>query len=321
MDLSTQISLLRVLETYRFTRVGASKEREADVRVLAATNRDLLDLVEENQFREDLYYRLNVFTIPLPPLRERAEDIVPIAERFLRFFAKRYGTSARCLSDRALERLLTYTWPGNVRELRNVMEQTAVFAQREVVGADEVQFISTRIPSASARSGRSEPRASSEPVAPSRPARPPLPAAIPEPAVASSEDEREEEEPDSVDSAEPVVLSASPDTPDAPASAPGESAPPGGQVTSPSAHQRKGPSSPDDHPLVLRIPVGTTLAEAERLLIIKTLEVAEGNKQRAARILGISRRGLYTKLASYGEHVPADETAAAHAADPPSPSA
>jgi len=318
MDLSTQISLLRVLETYRFTRVGASKEREADVRVLAATNRDLLDLVEENQFREDLYYRLNVFTIPLPPLRERAEDIVPIAERFLRFFAKRYGTSARCLSDRALERLLAYAWPGNVRELRNVMEQTAVFAQREVVGADEVQFISTRIPSASARSGRSEPRASSEAAAPSRPARPPLPAAIPEPATASSEDEREEDEPDSVGSEQPVVLSALPETP---ASAPGESAPPGSEAASPSAHQRKGPASPDDHPLVLRIPVGTTLAEAERLLIIKTLEVAEGNKQRAARILGISRRGLYTKLASYGEHVPADETTAAHAADPPSPNA
>jgi DNA-binding NtrC family response regulator len=84
---------------------------------------------------------------------------------------------------------------------------------------------------------------------------------------------------------------------------------------------RKGPPSPDDHPLVLRIPVGTTLAEAERLLIIKTLEVAEGNKQRAARILGISRRGLYTKLASYGEHVPAEETTPPRAVDPPAPSA
>src|SRR5262249_29239104 len=151
MDLSTQISLLRVLETYRFTRVGANKERDADVRVIAATNRDLLDLVEANQFREDLYYRLNVFTIALPPLRERPEDVVPIAERFLRFFAKRYATPARCLSDKAVERLLSHSWPGNVRELRNVMEQTAVFAQREVVHADEVQFISTRLPMARSR--------------------------------------------------------------------------------------------------------------------------------------------------------------------------
>jgi DNA-binding NtrC family response regulator len=83
----------------------------------------------------------------------------------------------------------------------------------------------------------------------------------------------------------------------------------------------KGEASPEEHPLVLRIPVGTTLAEAERLLIIRTLEVAEGNKQRAARILGISRRGLYTKLATYGEHVPAEEAAENNAAEPPAPSA
>src|SRR5690606_3738823 len=130
--------LLRVLETYKFTRVGANKEREADVRIVAATNRDLLDLVEANLFREDLYYRLNVFTIALPPLRERPEDIVPIAGRFLRSFAKRYGTPARSLSDMAIGRLLAHAWPGNVRELRNVMEQTAVFARRDVVHADEV---------------------------------------------------------------------------------------------------------------------------------------------------------------------------------------
>src|SRR5262249_52856930 len=117
MDLSAQISLLRVLETYRFTRCDASTPPAADVSSTALTTRDLVDLVEANQYREDLYYRLNVFTITLPPLRERIEDIVLIAERFLRFFAKRYATSARCLSDRALERLLAHAWPGNVREL------------------------------------------------------------------------------------------------------------------------------------------------------------------------------------------------------------
>src|SRR4051812_49107177 len=176
MDLSTQISLLRVLETYRFTRVGANKERDADVRVIAATNRDLLDLVDANQFREALYYRLNVFTIALPSLRERPEDVVPIAERFLRFFAKRYNTPARCLSDMALERLLSHRWPGNVRELRNVMEQTAVFAQREVVHADEVQFISTRLPTQ--RSSRTEIRVSEPPAVPSSAAAP-IPGALP----------------------------------------------------------------------------------------------------------------------------------------------
>jgi DNA-binding NtrC family response regulator len=312
MDLSTQISLLRVLETYRFTRVGASKEREADVRIVAATNRDLLDLVENNQFREDLYYRLNVFTIPLPPLRERVDDIVPIAERFLRFFAKRYGTSARCLADRALERLLQYNWPGNVRELRNVMEQTAVFAQREVVGADEVQFISTRLPVP--RSPRSEPRAAESSS--------PSPLASRHPASTRPADPPLEKVPAQADADEMDVESASiaaPPTEPAPTPANIAGMPAGHESASP-APARKGAPSTDEHPLVLRIPVGTTLAEAERLLIIRTLEVAEGNKQRAARILGISRRGLYTKLATYGEHVPAEEATESDAAEPPAPS-
>jgi DNA-binding NtrC family response regulator len=332
MDLSTQISLLRVLETYRFTRVGASKEREADVRVVAATNRDLLDLVEANQFREDLYYRLNVFTIPLPPLRERIEDIVPIAERFLRFFAKRYGTSARCLSDRALERLLSYGWPGNVRELRNVMEQTAVFAQREVVGADEVQFISTRL---SSRAGRAEARAANEAAiaapAASHPASHradvPFNDEMPPLAPFAEESEAEADVEATTSGAPPMSATASDDSfadVSDPSASAGESVPPlsaARESVPPAPSQRKGPASQDEHPLVLRIPVGTTLAEAERLLIIKTLEVAEGNKQRAARILGISRRGLYTKLASYGEHVPAEEAAASGVADPPAPTA
>jgi DNA-binding NtrC family response regulator len=319
MELSTQISLLRVLETYRFARVGGSKEREADVRVVAATNRDLLDLVEQNQFREDLYYRLNVFTIPLPPLRERIEDIVPIAERFLRTFAKRYGTSARCLSDRALDRLLSYAWPGNVRELRNVMEQTAVFATREVVSAEEVQFISTRLPIT--RLGRSEGRAStsSEPFRASPPVQAEPPAAAGIPPIVDAEAGQDSE------AAVPPI--SAPATSDPPADWPELAAPPEELAASPGQSapaavlQRKEPLASDDHPLVLRIPVGTTLAEAERLLIIKTLEAAEGNKQRAARILGISRRGLYTKLASYGEHVPADETTPNGSADRPAPSA
>jgi DNA-binding NtrC family response regulator len=300
-----------VLETYRFTRVGANKERDADVRIIAATNRDLLDLVEANQFREDLYYRLNVFTIAIPPLRERAEDVVPIAERFLRFFAKRYGTPARCLSDKALERLLGHQWPGNVRELRNVMEQTAVFALREVVHADEIQFISTRLPThqrgartergptpppSSSFAGPPAPLADMPAPVPETPPAPELPPVAPVPAA-------------------PSVFEATPTPPSPVASPPSvlvTPQPPEVGVV------RAGAPGADEHPLVLRIPVGTPLAEAERLLIIKTLEVSDGNKQRAARILGISRRGLYTKLAAYGEHVPADEAAdnGANGSDP-----
>ena len=314
--LSTQISLLRVLETYRFTRVGANKERDADVRVIAATNRDLLDLVEANQFREDLYYRLNVFTIAIPPLRERAEDIVPIAERFLRFFGKRYGTPARCLSDKALERLLGHQWPGNVRELRNVMEQTAVFAQREVVHAEEIQFISTRLPNQ--RVARAEAR---EQANTAGTAYGPAPVAPLTDMPAPLADSQQEAPAAAVIAAVPGATQSQPAF--------------GGTEVTPSplfaavpsptptpspievAVPRGGPPGGDEHPLVLRIPVGTPLAEAERLLIIKTLEVSDGNKQRAARILGISRRGLYTKLAAYGEHVPAEEAAEAAVNDAP----
>jgi DNA-binding NtrC family response regulator len=311
MDLSTQISLLRVLETYRFTRVGANKERDADVRIVAATNRDLLDLVEANQFREDLYYRLNVFTIALPPLRDRPEDVVPIAERFLRFFAKRYGTPARCLSDKALERLLLHTWPGNVRELRNVMEQTAVFAQREVVHAEEVQFISTRLPMQ--RTPRTEKSAdgrglsAAPPNGTRGPDRVPAPLTDMPPATAEDLDA----EPLSASVSSPLGDDASPSARPTdlvtPVPPPPDSSGPGGVPESPQAQRAQVPAAADDHPLILRIPVGTPLAEAERMLIIKTLEVSDGNKQRAARILGISRRGLYTKLAAYGEHVPAEE--------------
>jgi DNA-binding NtrC family response regulator len=299
MDISTQISLLRVLETYRYTRVGANKERDADVRIIAATNRDLLDLVEANQFREDLYYRLNVFTIAIPPLRDRAEDVVPIAERFLRFFAKRYGTPARCLSDKALERLLGHQWPGNVRELRNVMEQTAVFAQREVVHAEEIQFVSTRLPT-HGRAARAE---SIPPVV----ALPPSPSAVPPAAPLS---DMPSVAPESATEAS-TPLSPHVETTPVPPGSLSPTPPPAYVSPTPPevAARSSAPPGSEEHPLVLRIPVGTPLAEAERMLIIRTLEVSDGNKQRAARILGISRRGLYTKLAAYGEHVPADEAA------------
>ena len=145
MDLATQICLLRVLETHRYTRVGSNKEEKADVRIVAATNSDLLDLVEQKLFREDLFYRLNVLTIALPPLRERKEDIVAIAERFLKLAAKRYGLPPKTLSPEAGEALLEHHWPGNIRELRNSMDQVAVLAQGETVAADEIDFAPARI--------------------------------------------------------------------------------------------------------------------------------------------------------------------------------
>ncbi|WP_437768173.1 sigma-54 dependent transcriptional regulator [Sorangium sp. So ce281] len=294
MDAAVQVSLLRVLETYRFTRVGGRKEIEADVRVVAATNKDLLDLVDDCVFREDLYYRLNVFTVTLPPLRERREDILPIAERFLLKFAKRYGTPARRLSDAAVERLTEHDWPGNVRELRNVIEQTALFASNELVSANDVQLGQGRI---ERRSGRRsyDSIPSARVAAPVVPAEPAEPLSVP---IVHAADLVVPSEPvPSHVGAQPVPSSISP------ASMPRRP----GEAGTHEAEPSRDTGEAAEHPLVLRLPVGTRLADAERKLILLTLEAVRGNKQRAARVLGISRRGLYSKLQAYGEHVGSHE--------------
>ncbi|WP_437329736.1 sigma-54-dependent transcriptional regulator [Sorangium sp. So ce381] len=294
MDAAVQVSLLRVLETYRFTRVGGRKEIEADVRVVAATNKDLLDLVDDCVFREDLYYRLNVFTVTLPPLRERREDILPIAERFLLKFAKRYGTPARRLSDAAVERLAEHDWPGNVRELRNVIEQTALFASNELVSANDVQLGQGRIERrAGRRSYDSIP--STRVAAPVAPAEPAEPLSVP---IVHAADLVVPSEPvPSHVGAQPVPSSIGP------ASMPRRP----GEAGTHEAEPSRDAGEAAEHPLVLRLPVGTRLADAERKLILLTLEAVRGNKQRAARVLGISRRGLYSKLQAYGEHVGSHE--------------
>src|SRR5690606_19794923 len=117
-----QPKLLRFIQDKEYERVGDPVTRRADVRILAATNLNLEDMVREGRFREDLLYRLNVITLHLPPLRERQEDILALAERFLAYFIKNYGRPARGFSDSARRALQTYQWPGNVRELRNVVE-------------------------------------------------------------------------------------------------------------------------------------------------------------------------------------------------------
>ena len=124
---SSQAKLLRFLEDRTIERVGDNKPLRLDVRVLAATNRDLRALVAEGRFREDLYYRLNIFECRLPPLRERREDILPLAQRFLRQAAGEKELPA--LSGEARDALLAYGWPGNSRELRNVMERALLLAE------------------------------------------------------------------------------------------------------------------------------------------------------------------------------------------------
>ncbi|MEI8156913.1 MAG: sigma-54 dependent transcriptional regulator [Burkholderiales bacterium] len=129
LDLGLQAKLLRVLENYRVRRLGALSDRQVNVRIVAATNRDLDEQVREGRFRADLMYRLKVFQVQIPPLRERTDDIPTLAHHFLRQLAKRYGRAELSMDDRAIAALVEHDWPGNIRELRNVLER-AVLLQR-----------------------------------------------------------------------------------------------------------------------------------------------------------------------------------------------
>jgi two-component system response regulator AtoC len=126
MSRSLQAKLLRFLEDGSFTRVGGNEELRVDVRVVAATNRDIVRLIREGQFREDLFHRLNVVQFRPPPLRERGDDILRLAEHFLAVFARSLGKPRMTLSRTAQQALLRHRWPGNVRELRNAIERAAI---------------------------------------------------------------------------------------------------------------------------------------------------------------------------------------------------
>ena len=207
MDDRTQIHLLRVLETFQMTRVGGKREKPCDVRVVAATNANLANRVAQEEFREDLYYRMAIFTIELPPLRERREDVAALASSFLQSFARRYGRVVPVLPDETIAVLERHDWPGNVRELRNVMEQSAIICQGKTLTPDLL----------------------------------------------------------------PRTL-------------------------------RNVPLDRD----VIRIAINTPMREVEREVILRTLEMNAGNKNRTAKLLGISRRSLYNKLARYGLQPPGE---------------
>lgn len=200
---ATQAKLLRVIEERSFRRVGGAEEIRVDVRVLAATNRDPREALDEGNLREDLYYRLNVFTLEVPPLRERVDDVRLLAESFIHDFNERDAKSLRGIDEDALVALESYRWPGNVRELRNVIERAVIVARGETLSLKD------------------------------------LPPSVSEP---------------------------------------------------------QPPASSGDG---LELPVGTTVEEAEKNLILKTLESTGQNKTRAAEILGISLKTLHNKLKKY----------------------
>ena len=224
MPLELQVKLLRVLETGRFMRVGSTQSQETDVRVIAATNRLPLQAVAQGRLREDLMYRLNVFPIELPPLRERLTDVPLLAEHFLGIISAQ-ESQAKHFNEDALAQLSAYRWPGNVRELRNAVQRAYVMARGATVDA-------SWLPQSAAASA---PRAG----VPSREEEAPAPL----PRVADS-------------AIEPV-----------------------------------GPS--------LTLPIGTSLAQAERTLILATLRHFRHHKERTAAVLGISLKTLYNRLKEY----------------------
>ncbi|MEO8297559.1 MAG: sigma-54 dependent transcriptional regulator [Burkholderiales bacterium] len=234
MPLELQVKLLRVLETGRFMRVGSTQSQEADVRIIAATNRPPAQAVASGKLREDLLYRLNVFPIELPPLRDRLSDVGLLADHFLVTIGQQEGRSKR-FSAAAREQLAQYRWPGNVRELRNAVQRAYVMATTEVI--DE-QWL----PPPSAPDEMPSPFAS--------PSQPPSAAA----AVAAS------------------------------------------TSAAFAATARATPADSDD---LLVLPIGTSMAEAERQLILATLRHYHHHKERTAAALGISLKTLYNRLKEY----------------------
>jgi DNA-binding NtrC family response regulator len=206
MPVGTQAKLLRVLEDRKLRRLGSKVETSVDVRVLAATNKIPEEAVAQGQLRNDLYYRLNVFNIAMPPLRDHKQDIPELVSALLAEMNEKHGRKVQVVSDSVMTQFSSYAWPGNVRELRNTLERAVIVSDGGVV---ETRHL-----------------------------------------------------------------------------------PPGfGQVT---------PRPPVQEANAVRLGVGTTVGEAEKLLILKTLEATNNNKTRAAEILGISLKTLHNKLKEYG---------------------
>ncbi|MGE5242809.1 MAG: sigma-54-dependent transcriptional regulator [Betaproteobacteria bacterium] len=148
MSLTLQAKLLRVLQEREFEPLGAERTQKVDVRVIAATNRDLRQMVADGKFQEDLFYRLNVIPIAIPPLRERREDIPALVEHFVRKHAQRIGRRVERIEDAALAALQQYDWPGNVRELENTIERAVVLSQSSVISARAISVIGAVTPQA-----------------------------------------------------------------------------------------------------------------------------------------------------------------------------
>ncbi|MBA3477080.1 MAG: sigma-54-dependent Fis family transcriptional regulator [Lautropia sp.] len=262
MSLDLQVKLLRVLETGTFSRVGSDSPLRSDVRVVAATNRQPLTAVREGKLREDLYYRLNVFQIGLPPLRDRLEDLPLVARHFLAAYARREGRSLS-ITDAALKAMCSYHWPGNVRELRNYVHRTAIMVDDKAIDLDSLPPFDAQTVVGAGTVAERYPATAAEGTGSRAVAQPAT--AVP---VAS-------EKPAEADRAAGSPASA----------AHGAAVPLAGTVS--------------EMPVV-PVRVGSTIADAERDLIIATLDYCGGAKERTADMLGISLKTLYNRLRAYG---------------------
>jgi len=224
MPMATQAKLLRILEDSKVRRLGGKTEFEVDVRLVAATNKVPAEAVQGGHLREDLYYRLNVFQVHLPPVRERKEDIQPIAEALIGDLNRKHECRVSDISPAVIEALQRHNWPGNVRELRNVLERAVILSGEGTIEMKHLPAFLQNMPAI----------------------------ALP---------------------------------------------PSGGPAVPPATAPAAPPAEEDD---AVKFQIGTTVEEAEKGLILRTLEHTKNNKTRAAEILGISLKTLHNKLKEYG---------------------
>ena len=289
IPIGTQVKLLRVLEQREFLRVGGTQPIRVDVRVITATNQPLRELVEQRQFRPDLFYRLNVLSIYLPPLRERREDVPHLVRRFVMDFSAQHDRPFHGISADAMQLLVEYPWPGNVRELRNLVESMVVLAPgREIQPADLPRQI---------RDGGSA-RWLPVPISPLERAQ----------HLASSDGRELEfilrsllELRLQVEELKRQVAHGRWEAPEE--GFIGEVHPDGGYpLSAPHNALRVGALSPRDvapPPNVVSIEPGTKMADVERMVIEAALKETRGNRRRAAEMLGIGERTLYRKIREF----------------------
>ena len=279
----TQVKLLRVLEERRLTRVGGTTAIPIDVRVVAATNRPLREGVEEGRFRADLYYRLNVLSIYLPPLRERHDDIPLLVRRFIKEFSSQHDRTFQGISADAMQILMGYPWPGNVRELRNLIESMVVLAPGREIGPEDIpraireggaaRFLPVHVGPVVRGAIGTEGRE--------------LEFLVRSMLELRLQVEELRRRLDATDHQELWVGNSR------------EVQPALGPVSGSNAIAIEAPNQPTPPTTVQLVP-GMTMAQIERAAIEAALRETRGNRRKAAEILDIGERTLYRKLRDYG---------------------